>query len=135
MGFPFIFWGGGDGSSDVNTGRGTGAPPAEVPGGAAGAAGAVGAGAGALGGASEDEQIYGQQSAPQQPGSAYPEIPDERYGEQSGSGMEGYPEDPGWTEDGEEVMQDPWGQEGGDDSGWYGGGGGGGDGGSWGDWS
>ena len=135
MGFPFIFWGGGDGSSDVA--RGGTASEA----GTAGVAGAAGA-AGAMGGQrplSEDEQIYGPQpgQTPSQPGQS---------GEAGqfppGPGVEGQGwEQEGWAPDGEEVMEDPWGEEQ-DDGGMFGGmfgggdaGGGGGDGGSWGDWS
>ena len=108
MGLPFFMWGGGDGSSDVNTGRGEAGAAGEV-GGAAG----MGAGAGAAGamgqGMSEDEYIYGRQPGqPAAPG-------------QSPSQGGDYPMDGESFEDqwGEEVMQDPWGQDaGGGDGDW-----------------
>lgn len=135
-----MMWGGGDGSTDINNGRGDGTPSAgDMPGGPGlgGAAGAAGA-AGAFGGrgGSEDEQIYGgrQDPSPDVPRGAEDGLGMRR--RDDGQGMEGYTEDEGWVGDAdEEVMQDPWGQQGGgDDSGWFGGGGGGGDGGGWGDW-
>lgn len=143
MGMPFMFWGGGDGSYDVNHGRGGGQVTGEA--GVGGMAGAAGAGAMGGRGMSEEEQIYGgagQQVSdlPRQPPSdGYPGPADGQYGDirprDDGTGMEGYQEDAGWIgEQQDEVMQDPWSQSGSDDSGWFGGGGGGDGGGSWGDW-
>ena len=121
MGFPFLFWGGGDGSSEMIRG-GQQQPDAGAAG--AGAAGAAGmAGGDELGrGLSEEEQIYGHQ--PGQSGSSQSPQSD-AWGEV----------EQGWRPDGDQVMEDPW-QDEGSQGGWFGGdGGGGGDGGSWGDWS
>lgn len=108
--------------------------------GGAGAAAAGAAAGAASGGAdmTEDELIYGGQ--PAQPGNPTNNGPvpspaqEEGTGgwEQFPEGLEGYDEESGWEQD--EVMQDPWGNQGGD-GGWFGGGsGGGGGGGDWGDW-
>ena len=100
-----MIWGGGDGSSDVNTGRGEAG--ADAAGAGMGAAGA--AGMGQMGqGMSEDEEIYGRQ--PDQPGRA-PATYTDAEGEEKEQ----------W---GDEVMQDPWSEAGG---------GGDGDWGDWGD--
>ncbi|WRT69687.1 uncharacterized protein IL334_006677 [Kwoniella shivajii] len=120
MGFPFMFWGGGDGGMEASRGRPSDVEPA---GGAA-----TGAAAGAAGAnMSEDEQIYGRQPSEQgsQDLDQYPP---------SAEGMEGLDEEQGWGEN--EVMQDPWSEQQNDDSGWFGSddGGGGGGGGDWGDW-
>lgn len=141
-----MMWGGGDGSSDVNHGRGgDNIPPGEIPGGPGigGMAGAAGAGAIGGRGMSENEEIYGQPSnssdsdLPRRPAGEDVDVQQGtgRY-DDDGQGLEGFNEDQGWIgEQGEEVMQDPWGPSaGGDDSGWFGGGGGDG-GGDWGDWS
>ncbi|WVQ66057.1 uncharacterized protein L199_004235 [Kwoniella botswanensis] len=119
MGFPFVFWGGGDGGVEATQGRSSDVQPSDGA--------AAGAAAGAAGvGMSEDEQIYGRQ--PSQESSDDPD----RY-PPSAEGMEGYDEESGWGDD--EVMQDPWSQQQSDDGGWFGGSGGGGDGGGdWGDW-
>lgn len=81
------------------------------------------------------QRIYGRQPAqPGSPNDPVPPPPGESAGgwEQFPQGLEGYDEQSaGWEQ--EDVMQDPWGNQGGDDSGWFGGGGGGG-GGDWGDW-
>lgn len=124
MGFPFMFWGGGDGSSDVA--RGGTASEAGTMAGAAGAAGAMGGVRGDRG-LSEEEQIYGPQ-------------PTRERGEDSGDlprgpppqAGDGWSEEPGFYPDQDEVMEDPWADQQ-PDEGWFGGGGGGG-GGDWGDW-
>ncbi|WWC92792.1 uncharacterized protein L201_007751 [Kwoniella dendrophila CBS 6074] len=121
MGFPFMFWGGGDGGMEASRGRPSDVQPTDGGAAAGAAAGAAGAGM------TEDEQIYGRQ--PSQAGRQDPE----QY-PPSDEGMEGYQEEQGWGEN--EVMQDPWSQQQ-NDGGWFGGdgsGGGGGDG-DWGDWS
>ncbi|KAK8849684.1 hypothetical protein IAR55_005019 [Kwoniella newhampshirensis] len=121
MGFPFVFWGGGGGTEAQAGSRPTDVQPSDGGAAAGAAAGAAGAGM------TEDEQIYGRQPS-QSAENALPENYDA-----SPEGLEGYEEEPGWGED--EVMQDPWSQQGSDDGGWFGGsGGGGGGGGDWGDW-
>lgn len=144
MGFPFIFWGGGDGGSDVAHGRGTGtgagAGDGVATGAAAGAAGAAGAGAGMdpyeSGREATDEEIYGPQ------GSQGPLSRPDQHSNSDASPSDWAEEDYGhedlpWGEsgDGEEMMDDPWADQNADDGFFGGGGGGGGDGGSWGDWS
>lgn len=137
MGFPFMIWGGGDGSSDVNTGRGTGdvgASSGDIGGAAAGAAGA--AAAGQYGQdrlpADEDEYIYG----PQPGGDAPPPRPYDQQGWDARSGAKDVAEAPygstptdqsPWWEQatsGEDVLEDPWAEEqAGDGDGWFEGGG------------
>ncbi|KIR78601.1 hypothetical protein I306_04529 [Cryptococcus gattii EJB2] len=145
LGFPFFFWGGGDGSAEAQAGgRPSDVQPLDGGGGGGGAgAAAAGAAAGAASGGAdmtEDELIYGRQPAqpgnPTNNGPVPPPPPAE--GESTGGwdqfpeGLEGYDEQSGWGQD--DVMQDPWGDQGGD-GGWFGGGsGGGGGGGDWGDW-
>jgi hypothetical protein len=93
--------------------------------GAAGAAGTMGAGQYPEAGGrelSEDEQIYGPQPTQPPP----PDLPRDVPGAQGWEGEET------WYPDDDEVMEDPWADQGGD--GGLFGGGGGGDGGSWGDW-
>ncbi|KIR39388.1 hypothetical protein I307_01265 [Cryptococcus deuterogattii 99/473] len=138
LGFPFFFWGGGDGSAEAQAGgRPSDVQPLDGGAGAAAAGAAAGA---ASGGAdmTEDELIYGRQPAqpgnPTNNGPVPPPAQEEGTGgwEQFPEGLEGYDEESGWEQD--EVMQDPWGNQGGD-GGWFGGGsGGGGGGGDWGDW-
>lgn len=124
MGFPFMMWGGGDGSSEVA--RGGTASEA----GTAGVAGAAGA-AGAMGGPrreqglSEEEQIYGPQ-----PTSREGDYPSGMPRGPPGQASDGWAEEPGFYPDQDEVMHDPWGGQS-DDGGLFGGGG---DGGDWGDW-
>jgi len=130
MGFPFMMWGGGDGSSDVAR-RGEASEP-----GAMGSAGAMGA-AGAMGqggrGMSEEEQIYGPRPDQPTPGQYGDTDPVDRDGRQQGWDNEEF------APDGEEVMEDPWSEEpseGGMFGGFFDGSGGGGGGGSdFGDWS
>ncbi|WVF68496.1 hypothetical protein IAT40_003263 [Kwoniella sp. CBS 6097] len=132
LGFPFVFWGGGDGGMEASRGGAGTAGTQPVDGGAAAGAAAGAAGAGM----SEDEQIYGRQPAPgpETPSRSAEDgrggYPEQQYGDEEG--LEGYEEEQGWGED--EVMQDPWSQQQqSDDGGWFGGSGGGG-GGDWGDW-
>ena len=127
MGFPLWFWGRGDGSAEAQRG-GTASDDAAsgaMGGAAAGAAGGVMEGNG-NGDLTEDEQIYGRQSA-QPDQQTQPGTPGDEFGQDLG---DGYGED--WNPDGDEVMEDPWGGDG-DGGGLFGGGGGGG-GGDWGDW-
>ncbi|WVQ79166.1 hypothetical protein IAT38_001262 [Cryptococcus sp. DSM 104549] len=133
MGFPFIFMGGGGGGSDAQQGgRPTDVHGSDGGAAAGAAAGAAGAGIGSGGNMSEDELIYGRQ--PSRPGEDAQMPQDDEGGFGSPEGMEGYGEEPGWDND--EVLQDPWANQGGGGGGWFGGsGGGGGDGGDWGDWS
>lgn len=141
MGFPFMIWGGGDGSSDVNTGRGAGdvgASSGDVGGAAAGAAGA--AAAGQYGQdrlpADEDEYIYGPQPGQDAP----PPRPYDQRGWDAQSGHDdarestyeptSLEESPWWEQANtpEDVLEDPWAEEqgsGGDS--WFDGG----DGGDW----
>lgn len=134
-----MMWGGGDGSTDINNGRGDTRPSAGEATAGAGMEGVAGAaGAGAMGGrsTSDDEQIYGGASGSGSGASDLPRQPPGGSNEDL-EGLEGYREDEGWVGEGQdEVMEDPWEPpQGGDDSGWFGGGGGGGgDGGSWGEW-
>ena len=128
MGFPFLMWGGGDGSSDIHRG-------ASGEAGAAGAGAAVGAASGSLDGQnernlSEEEQIYGPQAgqAPRNPAedpSPYDNVED--------PASRGYEDD--WVPENEETMDDPWADEPQEGGMFGGGGGGGGDIGDWGDWS
>jgi hypothetical protein len=117
MGFPFMMWGGGDGSSDINRNGGQA--------GGVQTGTAVGTGAGILeeNGLSHDERL----DAPE--GGDYQDYrePSDEYGQG---------DDPGLVE-GEDVMQDPWGKSEGQE-GLFGGsasGDAGGDWGDWGDWS
>ncbi|OCF35219.1 hypothetical protein I317_02265 [Kwoniella heveanensis CBS 569] len=132
LGFPFVFWGGGDGGMEASRGGSAGTQPIDggaAAGAAAGAAGAAGSGTGV----SEDEQIYGRQPrSAEEDGGQYPE--QQSRNEYGDEGLEGYEEEQGWGED--EVMQDPWSQQqqGGDGGGWFGGDGGGDWGGGGGDW-
>lgn len=116
LGFPFFFWGS-DGSSEAQRGgQGEAQPPVgPSDAGAAGAAG--GAAAGTAAGMSEDEQIYGRQPDRQ------PAARDDAYPPQQ-EGMEGYDEQSGWGDEGD-VLEDPWAQNDGEETGggWFGGGG------------
>ncbi|WVQ96043.1 hypothetical protein IAU59_003143 [Kwoniella sp. CBS 9459] len=133
LGFPFVFWGGGDGGMEASRGGSAGTQP--VDGGAA--AGAAAGAAGVSNGVSENEQIYGRQpQSPPRPDEepGHPQQQGQKPEQYGDEGLEGYEEEQGWGED--EVMQDPWSQQQtGDDGGWFGGSGGsGGGGGDWGDW-
>lgn len=87
-----------------------------------------------------DDEIYGRAPAPGGEGAASdvpPDMPGRPYEPPApGQQAEGfdYPSEfPGDGFDNEEVMQDPWANQG-SDGGLFGGGDGGGGGGSWGDW-
>lgn len=95
-------WGTGDGSSDVNAGRGDGAAGAGAAG--VGAAGAMGG----QRGMSEDEQIYGRQ--PASGDAPARESSDEWYN----TGMDGHREE-SWED--EQMMDDPWSDTGGEGGG------------------
>jgi hypothetical protein len=153
---PFYLFGGGDGSSEHSRG---GEAPAPAPGSGTGVGGtgagdvlggaAAGAAMGGAGGYTgrdwTDDEIYGRAPPPGEaaqnspwanpnPAQAPPEGPYEPPAPgQQAEGFD-YPNDfPG----DEEIMQDPWANQGGDDGGFFGGGGGGGGGdwGGFGDWS
>lgn len=134
-----MMWGMGDGSSDVTHGQ---RPAGEQGEGIAGGA-AAGAAAGMEGREATDQEMYGHPPSTSAGAGGYPAPgPDGGVGATGEVGDEairgrGYNEELGWGQDGwekeEEVMDDPWQQDQGDD-GFFGGGGGGG-GGDWGDWS
>jgi len=133
-----MMWGMGDGSSDVAHGRHAGQAAEQDAGiGGAAAAGAVGAGAstGGMGGReATDAEMYGPDSNTPSSESHPAPAPS---GDDAVRGR-GYNEELGWGQDAwenEEVMEDPWTQDQGDDDGFFGGGGGGGDFGDFGDWS
>jgi hypothetical protein len=109
MGLPFMLYGGG--GSDLQAGQSDGA--------AAGAAGVAGAGMAGGSPQSEDEQVYGRQPESSTPATGWAQEPQD-WDQLAQNEMPGGFEDGGF---GDELMDDPFGEEVEGDSG-----------GGWGDW-
>ncbi|WVN86825.1 uncharacterized protein L203_101998 [Cryptococcus depauperatus CBS 7841] len=120
MGFPFFWWGGGEGADAQAGPRPSSVPPNDAK--AASTAGMMGAtNAVGEGDLTEDELVYGRQS-PGSVNSKSDEVnePSQGYGQ----------DDQEWSE---QTMRDPWPNQGDNDGDWWGGGDGGfgDDGGTW----